>query len=167
MLYWIICFGKAYTNNKFTGLKSTDYLNLKYNNSVDLSIILYNKIETGNLLANKISTTGDAVINGNLNVSKIITFKRVPALPDTSSLTIIDDSQGGSRGVLYQSISSGLGFSIAYMTAQSSAAWVESVNGCGANEFIMSGSNGSTIRPPGDAAITGNLDVGANQSINN
>ena len=46
------------------------------------------------------------------------------------------------------------------MTAQS-VAWVEGVYWGGSNEFtIKSGSNGLTLKPTGDAVISGNLDVG-------
>ena len=46
-----------------------------------------------------------------------------------------------------------------------SVAWEEGVNWGGANEFIVkSGSNGLTLKPTGDAALTGNLDVGVGAS---
>ena len=65
----ISLYGKPYLDNQITGLVSTGYLNLKYTNSVDVSTNYHNKIDTCNLLANKISTTGDASISGNLDVS--------------------------------------------------------------------------------------------------
>ena len=56
--------------SQLTSLVSTDYLELKYINSVDLStIFIIIKFETGNLLANKVSTTGNTSISGNLNVA--------------------------------------------------------------------------------------------------
>ena len=46
------------------------------------------------------------------------------------------------------------------MTAQSSVAWVEGVNWGSSNEFIIKyGSCGLTLKPTGDAVISGNLDV--------
>ena len=61
-------YDKTYLDNQITGLVSTGYLNLKYTNSVDLFTNYYNEIETRKLLANKVSTIGDALISGNLNV---------------------------------------------------------------------------------------------------
>ena len=69
-------YDKTYLDNQITSLVSTDCLKLNYTNSVGLFTNYYNKIETGNLLANKVSTTGDASIssnlttNGNLDSSK-------------------------------------------------------------------------------------------------
>ena len=69
-------------------------------------------------------------------------------------------SPGGGTGVVYQSTASGQGSIIAYVTAQSSVARESGVNWGGANEFIIkSGSNGITLKPTGDASISGNLDV--------
>ena len=64
-------YDKAYLDHQITSLISTDYLNFKYTNGVDLSTDYYNKIETGNLLANKVSTTGDASVSGNLEVQRL------------------------------------------------------------------------------------------------
>ena len=90
----------------------------------------------------------------------MLTLKRVPGVSDTTPLTIINESPGGGTGVVYQSTASDQGFLIAHTTAQSSVAWVEGVNWGGSNEFIIkSGSNGLTLKPTGDAVISGNLDV--------
>ena len=62
-------YDKACLDNQVTGLVSTEYSDFKYFNSVDLFLNSYNKIETGNLLANKVSTTGDASISSNLTVN--------------------------------------------------------------------------------------------------
>ena len=52
-----------------------------------------------------------------------------------------------------------------FITAQSPSAWESGVNWGGANEFIItSGSNGFTLKPTGDAAISGNLDVNVSNS---
>ena len=111
-------------------------------------------------LANKVSTTGGATISGNLDVGKTLISKRIPGVSYTNPLAIINESLGGGTGVVYQSKASGQGFLIAYTTAQSSVAWVEGVNWGGSNEFIIkSGSNGLTLKPTGDAVISGNLDV--------
>ena len=60
-------YNKTDTDNLLAGLVTTDYLTLKYADSVDLSLNYYNKTENDNLLANKVSTTGtgDVSISGN------------------------------------------------------------------------------------------------------
>ena len=85
---------------------------------------------------------GNVVLTGSLDVGKILTVRRVPGVSDTNPLSIINESLGGGTGAVYQSTASGQGFNIAYMTAQSSVAWVEGVNWGSSNEFIIkSGSN--------------------------
>ena len=96
-------YDKTYLDNQIAGLVSTDYSNLKYTNSVDLFTNYYNKIETGSLLANKVSTTGDASISGNLNVTGRI-------LIDGSHLNVQPKSSTSSETlVLDQSMSSEFG----------------------------------------------------------
>ena len=139
---------------------------LSYSTGSYVDFNLYSKTDTDNLLANKVSTTGDASINSNLEVGKVLSLKRISGVSDTNPLSIINESTGGGTGVLYQSTASGQGFIVVYLTAQSSTAWVEGVNYGGANEFIIkSGSNGLTIKPNGNTTIRGNLD-GANTDIN-
>ena len=48
---------KAYIDNQISGLVTTDYLNLKYTNSVDLSTNYYNKTEVDTQLTNYYTTT--------------------------------------------------------------------------------------------------------------
>ena len=109
---------------------------------------------------NKVNIHKDTSVDGNLDVGKVLTLKRVPGVSDTRPLVIVNDSPGGGTGVVYQSTASGQGFIIAYVAAQSSVAWGSGVNWGGANEFVIkSGSNGLTIKPTGDVAISGNLDV--------
>ena len=86
-------YDKTYLDNQFslkadvsqlTGLVSTDCLDLKYTNSVDLTTDYYKKTDIDNMLlsystgsyvgynlANKVSTTGDAPISGDLDVGKV------------------------------------------------------------------------------------------------
>ena len=94
-----------------------------------------------------------------------MTLQKVPGVSGTSPPTIINESPGGGTCVVYQPTASDQGFLIAYTTAQSSVAWVEGVNWGGSNEFIIkSGSNGLTLKPTGDAVISGNLDLGQDQA---
>ena len=110
---------------------------------------------------NNITLYEDTTISGNLDAGKVLTLKIVPGVSDTSPLTIINESLGGGTGVVYQSTASGQGFNIAYMTAQSSVAWVEGVNWVVQTSLriIKSGSNGLTLEPTGDAVLSGHLDV--------
>ena len=120
---------------------------------------------TGLSTTNNITLYEDTAISGILDVGKVLTLKRVPEVSDTSPLTIINQSLGSGTGVVYQSTASDQGFPIAFTTAQSSVAWVEGVTWGGSNEFIIkSGSNGLTLKPTGDAVISGNLDVGQDQA---
>jgi hypothetical protein len=50
-------YDKAYIDNQISGLVTTDYLNLKYTNSVDLSTNYYNKTEVDTQLTNYYTTT--------------------------------------------------------------------------------------------------------------
>ena len=107
----------------------------------------------------------NVLIDGNVEVDEVLTLKRIPGISDTSPLVIINDSPGGGTGVVYQSTAVNQGFLIAYMTAQSSVAWEEGVNGGVSNDFtIKPGSNGMTIKPTGDTSISGNLDAGIAQA---
>ena len=85
-------YDKAYLGNQFslkadvsqlTGLVTSDYLELKFTYSVDLTTGYYRKTDIDNVLfsystgsyvdynlANKVSTTGDASISGNLDVGQ-------------------------------------------------------------------------------------------------
>ena len=86
-------YDKTYLDNQFslkadvselTSLVTTDYLELKCTNSVDLTIGYYKKTDIDNMLlsystgsyvdsnlANKVSRTGDSTISGNLNVESV------------------------------------------------------------------------------------------------
>uniref|UniRef100_UPI004049C80D tail fiber domain-containing protein n=1 Tax=Flavobacterium sp. TaxID=239 RepID=UPI004049C80D len=53
-------------SSQLSSFASLDYLHLKCTDSVDIASNYYNKTDTDNLLANKVSTTGDVSISGNL-----------------------------------------------------------------------------------------------------
>ena len=84
-------YDKTYLNNQITCLASTDYFDFEYNNSVDLSTNYYNKIETCNLLANEVSTTGDASISGNLEAQRLTLNK--PSNDSETPLKITNNNQ--------------------------------------------------------------------------
>ena len=86
-----------------TSLVSTDYLKLNYTNSVDVSTDYYDKAETDNLLANKVFTTGNTSISGDLNVAGRI-------LIDGSHLNVQPKSPTSSGTLVFnQSFSTGFG----------------------------------------------------------
>ena len=67
---------KTYLDNHFslkadlselTNLVANEYLTAKYTNSVDLTTVYYNKIETGNMLNQKVNTSGNSSIQGRLD----------------------------------------------------------------------------------------------------
>ena len=93
-------YDELYLGNQFrlkadaSNTVTTNYLSTNYTNTVDLISVFYNKTETGNmllsystgsyvgynfytktdtgnLLTDKVSTTGDATINGNLDVGSV------------------------------------------------------------------------------------------------
>ena len=110
-------------------------------------------------LANKVSTTGDATISGNLDVGKVLTLKRIPGVYDTTPLVIINDSPGGATVATYTSTASNQGCVSFWTTIASTTPWVTGFMWGGPNEFIIkSGSNGLTLKPTGDAVIRGNLE---------
>ena len=120
--------------------------------SSDNSYVIRASDATNALTANQSCNTP---ISGSVEVGEVLTLKRIPGIPDTSPLVIINGSPGGGTGVVYQSTASGQGVLIAYMAAQSSAAWGEGVNLGGLSDYIIkSGSNGMTIKPTGDTTIS-------------
>ena len=156
-------YGKTYLDNQITGFVSIDYLNSKKANGVDLSTHYYNKIETGNLLANKVSTTGDASISGNSDVSKVPNLQRHPTESDTIPLVITTTSSSGA-GFIAKFVSTVRGCLFEYLTSASSTSRRLGILG-GSNKFVIkTGSHGLTIKPTGDVSISGNLDVGAGAS---
>ena len=163
----------GYTNSRIrcnaTGNGYTGYAELRADSSYDMFLNLnttranggwmYFKINNDSYTQlpgsdNKVNIAKDTSISGNFDVDKALTLKRIPGVSDTSPWVIINDSPGGGTGVVYQPTASGQGFSIAYITAQSSVAWVEGVNWGGSNEFVIkSGSHGVTIKPTGDTSM--------------
>ena len=110
------------------------------------------------------NSKSDSVCNvltdGNLDVGKVLTLKRIPAVSDTTPLVIINESAGGATGAIFQSTASGQGSLINYTTAQGAVGWTEGVDWGSLNEFIIkSGSNGLTSQSNGDTTISGTLGV--------
>ena len=69
-------YDKAYLDNQFswkaelqelTNLVTTEYLTTKYTISVDVTSVFYNKTETGNVLNQKVNTSGNSSIPGGLD----------------------------------------------------------------------------------------------------
>ena len=179
-------YDKSYLDNQFSlkadvsqlsGLVSTDDLDLKYTDSVDLTTDYHKKADIDNMLlsystgsyvdynlANKVSTTGDASISWNLDVSKALNSQRHPTESDTILLVIINTSSSGA-GFIGKNVSTVKGCWFDYLTGASSTSWWQGISS-GSNEFVIkTGSNGLTIQSNGDTTISGNLDVGPSQAV--
>ena len=182
-----IFYDKLYVDNQFS-LKAdasnsvtTNYLTTNYTNTVDLPSVYYNKTETGNmllsystgsyvgynlytktdtdnLLANKVSTTGDATISGNLESQRLAINK--PSNDDDIPLQTINNNQNWFVASLESTTSDG-GCLMQWITPASSTHWWSGVWGTNTNEFnIWFNYKGLSTKPTGDAVISGNLDVG-------
>ena len=115
----------------------------------------------------KVSAYRDTAISGNLEISKALAFKRVPGISGTTHLTIINESLSGASIAPYTSTASNQGCVFLHTAAASPTPWMTGVIWGGLNEFVIRyGYNtfGLTLEPTGDAAITGNLDVGVGAS---
>ena len=112
---------------------------------------------------NKVTIYKDTTISGNLDVSKVLNLQRHPTESDTIPPTIVNTSSSGS-GFLVKFVSTVKGCLFEYLTSASSTSWWQCILG-GSNELVLkTGSNGLTIKPTGDASISGNLDVGQDQA---
>ena len=74
-------------SSQLSSFASLDYLHLKYSDSVDIASNYYNKTENDNLLANKVSTTGDVSLSGNLDVGVGATTTKIKAHFNDSGYT--------------------------------------------------------------------------------
>ena len=150
-------YDKAYLDNQFslkadvselTSLVTTDYLELKYTNSVDLTIDYYKKTDIDNMLlsystgsyvdynlANKVSTTGDASISGNLDVGEVLILQRITGVTDTPPLKINNSSNNGWTVGQFESTLNNIGCLVEYKTFASSTSWWTGVWGTNTNEF--------------------------------
>ena len=152
-------YNKTDTGNLLAGLVTTDYLTLKYTDSVDLSLNYYNKTENDNLLANKVSTTGDATISGTLNAQRLY-ITNTTSRPIEINSTMHDGpylvaiSQNYSNNVL----------SFALRCLPLNELWCFGVTTN--NQYIISHENSTklSIQSNGNTTITGNSDVGPSQA---
>ena len=159
-------YDKAYLDNQFslkadvsqlTGLVSTDYLDLKYTNSVDLFTNHYNKIEIGNLLANKVSTTGDASISSNLTINgNLDSSKKFPL--DIKSSTI--HTEFWTLASFHQGIENS-GSWLQFSRDGTSNTWQAGMSSD--NSYVIRASDATDsliVNQNGNTTISGNLDVG-------
>ena len=147
--------------SQLAGLLSIDYLDLKYTNSVDLSTKYYNQIKIDNLLANKVSTTGDAsissnlTINGNLDSSKKFPLDIKSSTIHTEFWTLASFHQGiGNSGSWLQFSRDGT--SNTWQTGMSPD-----------NSYVIRASDATnvlSVNQNGNTTVSGNLDVGSGSS---
>ena len=135
----------TYLDNQITGLLSTGYINFKYTN-----------IETDNLLANKVSSTGDAsissnlTVNGNLDSSKKFPLDFKSSTIHTEFWTLASFHQGiGNSGSWLQFSRNG-----------TSNTWQAGMSSD--NSYVIRASDATNrliVNPNGNAPVSGNLDV--------
>ena len=90
-----------------------------FSTSAQTGALYYTKTDTDNLLANKVSTTGDVSISGNLDVSKVLNLQRHPTESDTIPLIITSTSSSGA-GFIGKFVSTVKGCLFEYLTSASS-----------------------------------------------
>ena len=150
---------RTYLDNQIIGLVSTAYLNFKCPNSVDLSTNYYDKIETGNLLANKVSTTGDASVSGNLEVQRLY-ITNSTARPIEINNTM---NNGPYLAAISQNHSNNdLSSALRCLPLHQLRCFGVSTS----NRYIISHENSTklSIQSNGNTTISGNWDVGPSQA---
>ena len=92
-----------------------------------------------------------------------LNLQRHPTESDTIPLIITNTGSSGS-GFIRKFVSTVKGCLFEYLTSASSTSWWQGVLS-GSSEFVLkTGSNGLTLKPTGDVALGGNLDVGPSQA---
>ena len=124
-----------------------------------LIITFYTKADTGNLLANKISTTGDATISGALNAQRL-------GITNTTSrpIEVNNTMHNGPYLVAISQNYSNNDLLFALRCLPLNHLWCFGVTT--SNQYIISHANStkSSIQPNGNTTISGNLDVGSGSS---
>ena len=149
---------RTYLDNQIIGLVSTAYLNFKCPNSVDLSTNYYDKIETGNLLANKVSTTGDASISSNLTINgNLDSSIKLPL--DIKNSTI--HTEFGALASFHQGIENS-GSWLQFSRGGTSNTWQAGMSSD--SSYVIRASDATNrliVNRNGNTTIDGNLDVGS------
>ena len=127
---------------------------LSYSTGSYVDYNLYTKTDTDNLLANKVSTTGDATIRGTVSAQQaILTSSDADHLP-------LGITRNGSSWFLGEYIASETNSGCLFKYKTAPGEWWSGVWGTNTNEFkIWFNYKGLSIKPTGDAVISGNLDV--------
>ena len=107
-----------------------------------------------------IKPTGNTTIGGTLDVGKVLTLQRITGVSDTTPLKINNSSNNGWTVGQFESTLNNIGCLLEYKTFASPTSWWTGVWGTNTNEFkIWFNYKGLTMKPTGDAVISGNLDV--------
>ena len=114
---------------------------------------------------NKVNMYKDTTISGNLDVSKVLTLQRNPAVSDTPPQISIKSISNGWFLGQFESTVNNIGCLIEYKTIASSTSWWTGVWGSNTNEFnLWFNYKGLSLKTTGDAVISGNLDIGPSQA---
>ena len=180
-------YDKAYLDNQFSlkadlselaNLVTTEYLNAKYTNSVDLTTIYYNKTETDNMLNQKVNTSGNSSIQGELD-AYLFRYREIRIKNDddlnclsmiqlTANESIIDLRTEETFANMYFKIN---GESYIRLSTTDNISMYKDINIYGVLTTGNTNINGelttgkTTIN--GDNVITGRLEVGQNPNTNN
>ena len=115
-----------------------------------------------------VNQNGDTTISGILDVGKTLTLQRIAGVTDTPPLNTNNPSNNGWTVGQFESTLNNIGCLVEYKTFASSTSRWAGVWGTNTNEFkIRFTYKGLTIKPTGDAVISGNLDVGPSRTQSN
>ena len=142
------CYSKLYIDNLFI-------------TSAQIGTLYYNKTETDNLLANKVSTTGDVTITSNLTINcDLDSSKKFPL--DIKNSTI--HTEFWTLASFHQEIANS-GAWIQFSRDGTSNNWQTGMSSD--NSYVIRASDATnvlTVNQNGNTKINGNLDVGQTQT---
>ena len=115
-----------------------------------------------------VNQNGATTISGNFDVGKVLISQRITGVTDTPPLKVNNSSNNGWTVGQFESTLNNIGCLVEYKMSASSTSWWTGVWGTNTTEFkILFNYKGLTIKPTGDAVISGNLDVGTSQAQSN
>ena len=144
-----IFYDNIYLDNQFTHFATIDYLNVTYTNIVVLSTNSHNKIETDNLLANKVSNIGNVSLPGHLDIGTTYTNSRIRCNANVAGYTGYAELNCASSYDLFLDLS----------TTRPNGGWVSfKINN---DNYIQLSGSDNKVNSYKDTTININLDVGS------
>ena len=146
-------------NSNYSTIEDRDQLFLAYSPTNQINEAYYDKAETDYLLANKVSTTGGVSIGGNVSAQQAsLTSSDADHLPLVITRT-------GSSWFLGEYVASETNSGCLFKYKTAPGEWWTGVWGTNTHEFkIRFNYKGLSIKPTGDAALSGKLDAGQDQA---